>query len=80
MRGDVRSVKVSPSQVSIRGHYEELRAEAMDPIRSVRSIRGTVKHDVKLTSNVKVAEIPKGGDYDLVFDHTYPFSPSQFEA
>ena len=78
--GDITSVKDSPSQVSIREHDDELRAEATDPIRSVRPSRGNVKRDVKLTSDVKVAETPKGDDFHLVFDHTYPYSPIPFEA
>ena len=78
--GDVTSVKDSPSQVSISEHDEELRAEATDPIRSVTPSRGNVKRDVKLTPDVKVAETPKGGDFHLVFDHTYPYSPIPFEA
>ena len=78
--GDVTSVKDSPSQVSISEHDEELRTEATDPVRSVTPSRGNVKRDVKLTSNVKVAETPKGGDFHLVFDHTYPYSPIPFEA
>ena len=78
--GDVTSVKDSPSQVSISERDEELRAEATDPIRSVTPSRGNVKRDVKLTSDVNVAETPKGGDFHLVFDHTYPYSPIPFEA
>ena len=78
--GDVTSVKDSPSQVSISERDEELRAEATDPIRSVTPSRGKVKRDVKLTSDVNVAETPKGGDFHLVFDHTYPYSPIPFEA
>ena len=78
--GDVTSVKDSPSQVSNNKRDEELRAEATDPIRSVTPSRGNVKRDVKLTSDVNVAETPKGGDFHLVFDHTYPYSPIPFEA
>ena len=78
--GDVTSVKDSPSQVSISERDEEFRAEATDPVRSVTPSRGNVKHDVKLTSDVKVAETPKGGNFHLVFDHTYPYSPIPFEA
>ena len=78
--GDVTSVKDSPSQVSIIERDEELRAEATDPIRSVTPSRSNVKRDVKLTSDVNVAETPKGGDFHLVFDHTYPYSPIPFEA
>ena len=78
--GDVTSVKVSPSQVSISERDEELRAESTDPVRSVTPIRGNVKRDVKLTSDVKVAETPKSDDFHLVFDHTYPYSPIPFEA
>ena len=74
--GDVTSVKDSPSQVSISERDEELRAEATDPVRSVMPIRG----NVKLTSDVKVAETPKGGDFHLVFDHTYPYFPIPFVA
>ena len=59
---------------------EELRAEATDPVRFVTPSRGYVKRDVKLTSNVRVAETPKGGDFHLVFDHTYPYSPIPFKA
>ena len=73
---DVTSVKDSPSQVSISERDEELRAEATDPVRSVTPSRGNVKRDVKLTSDVKVAETPKGGE----FHHTYPYSPNSFEA
>ena len=78
--GDVTSVKDSPSQGSISERDEELRAEATDPVRSVTPSRGNVKRDVKLTSDVNVAETPKGGDFHLVFDHTYPYSPIPFEA
>ena len=78
--GDATSVKDSPSQVSIRERDKELMAEATDPVRSVTSSRDSVKRDVKLTSDVKVAEIPKGGDFHLVFDHTYPYSPIPFET
>ena len=78
--GDVMSVKGSPSQVSINERDEELRAEATDPVRSVTTSKGNVKRDVKLTSDVKVPETPKGGDFHLVFDHTYPCSPIPFEA
>ena len=78
--GDVTSVKDSPSQVSIRKHDEELKTEATDPVRPVTPSRGNVKRDVKLTSDVKVAEKPKGGDFHLVFDHTYPYFPIPFEA
>ena len=78
--GDVTSVKDSPSQVSISERDEELRAEATDPVRSVTPSWGNVKRDVKLTSDVKVAETPQGGDIHLVFDHTYPYSPIPFEA
>ena len=78
--GDVTSVKDSSSKVSNNKRDEELRAEATDPIRSVTPSRGNVKRDVKLTSDVKVAETPKGGDFHLVFDHTYPYSPIPFEA
>ena len=56
---DVRSVKDNPSQVSISERDEELRAEATDPVRSVTPSRGNVKRDVKLTSDVKVAETQK---------------------
>ena len=77
---DVTSVKDSPSQVSISERDEELRADATDPVRSVTPSRGNVKRDVKLTSDVKVAETPKGDDFHLVFDHTYPYSPIPFEA
>ena len=73
--GDVTSVKDSPSQVSVSERDEELNAEATDPVRSVTPGRGNVKRDVKLTSDVKVAETPKGGDFHLVFGHTYPYSP-----
>ena len=73
---DVTSMKDSPSQVSISKRDEELRAEAMDPVRSVTPSRG----NVKLTSDVEVVETPKGGDFHLVFDHTYPYSPIPFEA
>ena len=69
-----------PSQVSISDRDEELRAEAMDPVRSVTPSRGYVKRDIKLTSDVKVAETLKGDDFHLVFDHTYPYSPIPFEA
>ena len=72
MDGDVTSVKDSPSQVSISERDEELKAEATDPLRSVTPSRGNVKRDVK------VAETPKGGDFHLVFDHTYPYSPIPF--
>ena len=78
--GDVTSVKDSPSQVLNNERDEELRAEATDPVRSVTPSRGNVKRDVKLTSDVNVAETPKGGDFHLVFDHTYPYSPIPFEA
>ena len=78
--GDVTSVKDSPSQVLISERDEELGAEATDPVRSVTPSRGNVKRDVKLTSDVKVAETPKGGDFHLMFDHTYPYSPIPFEA
>ena len=78
--GDVTSVKDSPSQVSISERDEELMEEATDPVRSVRPSRGNVKGDVKLTSDVKVAEKLKGGDFHLVVDHTYPYSPIPFEA
>ena len=71
--GNVTSVKNSPSQVSISERDEELKAEATNPVRSVMPSRGNIKRDVKLTSDVKVAEKPKGGDFHLVFDHTYPF-------
>ena len=71
--GDVTSVKDSPSQVSISERDEELRAEATDSVRSVTPSRGNVKRDVKLTSDVKVAETPKGGDFHLVFDHISVF-------
>ena len=57
--GDVTSVKDSPSQVSISERDEELRAEATDPVRSVTPSRGNVKREVKLTSDVKVAEHQK---------------------
>ena len=79
-RGDVKSMKDSPSQVSISEHDEELRAEATDPLRSVMQSRCNVKCDVKLKSDVKVAKTPKGGDFHLEFDHTYPYSPIPFEA
>ena len=72
--GDVTSVKDSPSQVSISERDEELRAEATDPLRSVMQSRCNVKCDVK------VAKTPKGGDFHLEFDHTYPYSPIPFEA
>ena len=78
--GDVTSVKDSPSQVSISERHEALRAEATDPVRSVTQSRGNVKRDVKLTSNIKVAETLKGGDFHLVFDHTYPHPPIPFEV
>ena len=78
--GDVMSVKDSPSQVSISERDEELKAEAKDLVRSVTPSRGNVKYDVKLTSDVKVAETSKGGDFHLVFDHTYPYSPIPFKA
>ena len=78
--GDVISIKHSPSQVSINERDEELRAERTDSVRSVTPSRSNVKRDVKLTSDVKVAETPKGGDFHLVFDHTYPCSPILFEA
>ena len=52
----------------------------MDPLRSVTPRRGNDKRDVKLTSDVKVAEIPKGADFHQVFDHTYPYSPIPFEV
>ena len=78
--GDVTSLTDSPTQVSISERDEELRAEATDPVRSVTPSRGNVKRDVKLTSDVNVAETPKGGGFHLVFDHTYPYSPIPFEA
>ena len=77
---DVTSLKDSPSQVSISERDKVLRVEATDPVRSVTPSMGNVKRDVKLTSDVKVAETPKGGDFHLVFDHTYPYSPIPFEA
>ena len=76
--GDVTSVKDSLSQVSISERDVELMAEATGPVRSVTQSRGNVKRDVKLKSDVKVAETPKGGDFHLVFDHTYPYSPIPF--
>ena len=48
----------------------------MAPVRSVTPSRVTSN----VTSDVKVAETPKGGDFHLVFDHTYPYSPILFEA
>ena len=77
---DVTSVKDSPSQVSISERDEELGAEATDPVRSVTPSRGNVKRDVKLTSDVKVAETLKDDDFHLVFDHIYPYYPIPFEA
>ena len=77
---DVTSVKDSLSQISISERDEELRAEATDPVRFVTPSRGNVKRDVKLTSDVKVADTPKGGDFHLVFDHTYSYSSIPFEA
>ena len=77
---DVTSVKDIPSQISISERDEELGAEATNPVRSVTPSRGNVKRVVKLTSDVKVAETPKGDDFHLVFDHTYPYSPIPFEA
>ena len=71
---DVTSVKDSLSQVSVSERDEEIRAEVTDPVRSVTPSRGNVKRDVKLTSDVKVAETPKDGDFHPVFDHTYPYS------
>ena len=59
---------------------EKLKAETTDPVRSVKPSRSNVKRDVKLTSDVKVAETPKGGDFHLVFDQTYPYSPIPLEA
>ena len=41
---------------------------------------GNVKRDVKLTSDVKVAETLTDGDFHLVFDHIYLYSPIPFEA
>ena len=76
---DVTSVKDSPSQVSI-SERDELRAKATDPVISVTQSGGNVKRIVKLTSDVKIAETPKDGDFHLVFDHTYPYSPIPFEA
>ena len=76
--GDVTHVDVT--SVSISERDEELRAEATDPVRSVTLSRGNVKRDVKLTSDVKVAETPKGDIFQIVFDHTYPYSPIPFEA
>ena len=73
-------MKDSPSQVSISERDEELRAEATDSVISVMPSRSIVKRDIKLTSDFKVAETPNGGDFHLVFDHTYPFSPIPFEA
>ena len=73
-------MKDNPSQVSISERDEELRAEATDPVRSDTPSRDNVKRDVKLTSDVKVAETPKGGDFHLVFDHTYLYSPIPFEV
>ena len=61
--GDVTSVKDSPSQVSISECDEKLRADAKNPVRSVTPSRGNVKRDVKLTSDVKVAETPKDDDF-----------------
>ena len=78
--GDVTSAKDSPSQVSNSERDEEIGAEATDPVRPVTPSRGNIKRDVKLASDVKVAETPKGGDFHLVFDHTYPYSPIPFEA
>ena len=78
--GDITSVKDSPSQVSIIERDEELRAEATDPVSSVKPSSGNIKRDVKLTSDVTVAETPKGDDFHLVFDHTYPYSSIPFEA
>ena len=78
--GDVTSVKDSPSQVSISECDEKLMAEATHPVRSVTPSSVNVKRDVKLTSDIKVAETLKGGDFHLVFDHTYPYSPIPFEA
>ena len=75
----VTSVKKSPSQVSISERYEELKAEATETVRSVTSSSGNVKRVIKLTSDVKVAETPKGGNFHLVFDHTYPYSHIPFE-
>ena len=77
--GDL-SVKDSPSQVSVSERDEELRAEATDPVRSVTPSRDNVKRDVKLTPDVEVTETAKGGDFHLVFDHTYPYSPVPFET
>ena len=77
---DVTTLNDSPSQVSIKERDEELRAEATDPVRSVTPNKGNVKRDVILTSYVKLAETRKGGDFHLVFDHTYPYSPIPFEA
>ena len=71
-------MKDSPSQVSI-SERDELRAETTDPVRYVTPSRGNIKRFVKLTSDIKVAETPKGGDFHLVFDHTYPYSPIPFE-
>ena len=65
--GDVTSVKDSRAQVSVSERDEELKAEATDPVRSVTPNRGNVKRDVKLTSDVKVAEMPKEGIFHLVF-------------
>ena len=79
--GDITSVKDSPSQVSISERDEELRAEATELVRSVTPSSGNVKRDVKLTSDVKVAETPKGGDFHLVFDPHFsiPFDARQIQ-
>ena len=77
--GVVTSVKHNLLQVSI-SERDESRTEATNPLRSVTPSRGNVKRDVKLTSDVKVAETPKGGDFHLVFDQTYPYFHIPFEA
>ena len=49
---------------------KEIGSEATDPVGYVQSSKGDIKRDVKLTSDVKCTEIPKVGDFHLVFDHT----------
>ena len=72
----VTSVKKSPSQVSISERDEELKAEATDPVRSVTASSGNVKRDIKLMSDVKVADTKRWQFPPAFWSHLSVFSHS----
>ena len=79
VRGDVLRPPHGTTPAAVKSNIKsEMRSFKSN--ENIHKKEGGSYYVVSANKEIKVAETPKGDDFHLVFDHTYPYSPIPFEA